>query len=201
MWQSKQSCHWWDCNAQGACTSMPMLVQRALNNLLTLSNGTLAGPEACRQHEELSPDNNFDILAPPGSSWLSWLLLVILIILAPPGYPGHPEEPGGFEDHEWRSQEESGGLEVHNWRSQEELESRIMQRQTTFNGGAVVSRICTSSGRRPHKSALDNFAFGSLLWMTRFWKSSLKRVYAHCSRQFLLRKCSPRRGPSRLPLM
>ena len=91
MWQSKQSCHWWDCSAQGACTSMPMLVQRALNNLLTLSNGTLAGPETCRQHEELSPDNNFDILAPPGSSWLSWLLLVILIILAPPGYPGHPE--------------------------------------------------------------------------------------------------------------
>ena len=29
--QSKQICHWWDNNAQGACTSMPMLTPRALN--------------------------------------------------------------------------------------------------------------------------------------------------------------------------
>ena len=60
---------------------------------------TLAKPETCRQHEELSPANSFDMLAPlvslappgyPGSSWLSWPLLVILVILAPPCYPGHP---------------------------------------------------------------------------------------------------------------
>ena len=38
MWQSKQSCHWWDCNAQGACTSMPMLAPRALNYLLTAAS-------------------------------------------------------------------------------------------------------------------------------------------------------------------
>ena len=63
MWQSKQSCHWWDCNAQGACTSMPMLVPRAQpSEQLRIKNGTLAGPETCRQHEELSPANNFDML-------------------------------------------------------------------------------------------------------------------------------------------
>ena len=38
MWQCKQSCHWWDCNAQGACTSMPMLAPRALNYLLTAAS-------------------------------------------------------------------------------------------------------------------------------------------------------------------
>ena len=38
MWQSKQSCHWWDCNAQGACTSMPMLAPRARNYLLTAAS-------------------------------------------------------------------------------------------------------------------------------------------------------------------
>ena len=38
MWQSKQSCHWWDCNAQGACASMPMLAPRARNYLLTAAS-------------------------------------------------------------------------------------------------------------------------------------------------------------------
>ena len=37
------------------------------------SSSTLAGSETCREHEKLSPANNFDMLAPlgyPGSSWL-----------------------------------------------------------------------------------------------------------------------------------
>ena len=38
MWQAKQSCHWWDCNVQGACASMPMLAPRALNYLLTAAS-------------------------------------------------------------------------------------------------------------------------------------------------------------------
>ena len=38
MWQCKQSCHWWDCNAQGACASMPMLAPRARNYLLTAAS-------------------------------------------------------------------------------------------------------------------------------------------------------------------
>ena len=38
MWQAKQSCHWWDCNAKGACASMPMLAPRALNYLLTAAS-------------------------------------------------------------------------------------------------------------------------------------------------------------------
>ena len=41
MWETDtcgQSCHWWDCNAQGACASMPMLAPRALNYLLTAAS-------------------------------------------------------------------------------------------------------------------------------------------------------------------
>jgi hypothetical protein len=104
MWQSKQSCHWWDCNVQGACTFMPMFVPSALNNLLTSPSrmghwqgqkpavNTKSSAQQQLRHAG-SPWLSWFllvILAPPGSSWLSWLLLVILVILAPPGYPGHP---------------------------------------------------------------------------------------------------------------
>ena len=77
MWQSKQSCHWWDCNAQGACTSMPMLVPRALNNLLNTSSrmGHWQGQK---------PAVNTKSSAQRTAS-TCWLPLVILV---PPGYPG-----------------------------------------------------------------------------------------------------------------
>jgi hypothetical protein len=92
MWQWLQSCHWWDCNAQGACTCMPMRVPRALNNLLTSSSWLLLVPPGY-----------------PGSSWLSWLPLAILVILAPPGYPGYPHywlplgilAPPGYPGSSW----------------------------------------------------------------------------------------------------